>query len=304
MLDGHAAREREGQHVLAEHHRGREHRIRPHARELMYADTAAQRAVVPHLDMASQAHVVREYHAVAQAAVVRDVRVRHEEAVRSDPRRRFHARCTVHRYAFSQDVVVADLDPRVLSLEGEVLRQIAEHRMRMHAIARAEPHVAVDHRMGSHGRAVTDLDGVLDDRVRTDRHAGAERGAARDEGGRVNGRLGHTGLGGSDSRGPKNNCERRPDVSRRREADDQSGGTGGFSLWGWEASDRCARRASYRARDRTRTCTAPSSRRGCRADRCAPHWPRAASGAEPGPQGASAVVSVCPQCLRFLPNLP
>jgi len=187
MLGRTAADQRERNHVHVQAGGALHDRERSDPAKLVRDDRAAHKHIAADFDMAADRDIVREDGFVADRAVVRDMAVVHEKAAGADLRLPVFLGRAVRGEAFAEYVVVADGQPGDrFRLEADILRQAAQHRMRVQNIARPHADMAVHDRMRADLTAVAEHRAAFDHRERTDDDAVSKRDAGGDISGRVN----------------------------------------------------------------------------------------------------------------------
>jgi hypothetical protein len=140
--------------------------------------------------MANNATLAGHVH-IDDYAIMRDVDADHEGAVVADPRHHAAARrAGIDRHLLADDVVAADLEPRLLALVLEILRNVADRSEREDARAVADRGAAGDGNVRDQLDALAELDLGADHAERPDHRGGGERGARLDDGRRMD--LRHT----------------------------------------------------------------------------------------------------------------
>src|SRR5271157_133136 len=137
--------------------------------------------------MASEHHVVRQDDALADAAVVGDMSVGQENAARADLRFRsatFRAR--IHRHAFPDEALLADIEANRLAAILEVLRLMSDRGEGKYARPGADGRVAGEADMRDEARALAQRHMRSDVAERSDLDVLADSRAVLDHSGRMN----------------------------------------------------------------------------------------------------------------------
>ena len=144
----------------------------------MHAGERADRRVVLDRDVTGERCGVGENRLVPDMAVMRDVRVGHEEIVVADLGDSSTAgRAAMDRDELSNDVAAADLEPRQLAAELQVLRDQADGGHRENLVFVADLGEAVDDRGGADVAVAPDPHVLADDHVRPDPGSGTDASA-------------------------------------------------------------------------------------------------------------------------------
>src|SRR5688500_10415494 len=186
----------ERRHVLRDARAAANEAVTTDLHELMHRGQPGEDRAVLHRHVTRQLRGVRDDHAVSDVAVVREVHVRHQEAPLPDGRLERLGGAAIDRRVLADTGAVADLDPRLLALELQVLGVSAKHRADPYDDVRAEPNVLFQHGTGLDRAPIADHAAVADDGVRADGHVVPELRPRRHDRGRMDsghhsGRLAH-----------------------------------------------------------------------------------------------------------------
>jgi hypothetical protein len=154
--------------------------------ELVYRGEARQYCAVLDRDVTGELRRVRDDHAVAHVTIVREVDVGHEEGALADRRFERLRRAAVDRRILADARAVADLDPRLLALELEILRVASQHGADANRHVDAEPNVFLEYGPCLQRAAIAECAALADDRVGADRDVVAELRSRRHDRGGMN----------------------------------------------------------------------------------------------------------------------
>jgi len=167
--------------VVNDTRQARHKSVAANSREMMHADSAAERGVVVDVHMASQKRGIGHNDVVAKLAVVGYVAGGHQEVVMPDPRNAvFLLASAIDRHPFADDVVRADHHLRLATSVADILRLRANDDTREEMVVFSQNHLPHKRHVVFQPSPTANFYVGTNDAERPDRHVVADFGTRVD----------------------------------------------------------------------------------------------------------------------------